>query len=424
MSSKLRDLIFVLICILTVIAVIFHNIRTATEEVLYIEIETTEPEIEIETKYGIPIESYRIEFGTVSRGETLGGILQRHGITAYQVDKISRMPSDTLNVTRINIGRPYAVFTDTITDSIPRMDYFVYENGTVFYTVYDFTNYDTIIIERHRKHVDTITRSASGIIESSLWNAIVKEELPWALAIAMSQVFAWTVDFYALKKGDAFKVIYDEYYVEDNSIGIGDIKAGLFFHHGKELWAIPFEQNGETGYFDTLGNNTRKTFMKAPLQYTRVSSRYSHARMHPVHRRPRAHLAVDFAAPTGTPVYAASDGVIVTRAYGVGPGYYIKIRHNSVYSTVYMHFSRFGKYHVGNHVNQGDIIGYVGSTGWSTGPHLHYEIHENGQKIDPLKFEPPPADPVDSVNMKRFNSEKREWIDKIIAISPDFFEKK
>jgi len=125
---------------------------------------------------------------------------------------------------------------------------------------------------------------------------------------------------------------------------------------------------------------------------------------------------VDFSAPMGTPVYAASDGTIVTRTYGEGAGYYVAIRHNSVYTTVYMHFSRFGQYNVGDRVNQGDIIGYVGSTGWSTGPHLHYEVHENGQKIDPLAFEPPPADPVDSINLPRFHEEKRYWIDAVNAI--------
>ena len=376
-----------------------------------------ELEVVIETKFGIPINDYEIYVDTVRSGQTLGGILNKYGITAIQVDKIAKMSTDTFNVTRINVGRPYYVFSDTIIDSIPQAKYFVYENGSVIYTLYNFTKPDSIIIEKFRKPVDTLTKSASGVIESSLWNAIIKEGLSWELAIALSQTFAWTVDFYALNKNDAFKVIYEEFFVEDKSIGIGTVQGGVFYHHGQEFWAIPFTQDSITCFYDTLGNSNRKTFLIAPLQYTRVSSRYSHARMHPIHKRPKAHLAVDYAAPTGTPVYAASDGVIVTRAYGTGAGYYVKIRHNSVYSTVYMHFSKFGNYNVGDYVRQGDVIGYVGSTGWSTGPHLHYEIHENGQKIDPLKFEPPPAEPVDSANMERFNIEKREWIDKINEIN-------
>lgn len=407
--------------VLLIVAAIIAWIFWPSDQEIEYEIPEEVEEV-IETKFGIPVDDYDIYLDTVKTGQTLGGILNSYGINAWQIDKISKMSTDSFNVTRINVGRPYYVFSDTIVDSIPKAKYFVYENGTVVYTMYDFSLADTIIIEKYRKKVDTIPRTASGVIESSLWNAIMKEGLRWELAIAMSQTFAWTVDFYALQKQDAFKVIYDEHFVEGESIGIGEIKAGVFYHHGKEFWAIPFEQDSMKSFFDTLGNNTRKTFMKAPLKYTRVSSRYSHARMHPIHKRPRAHLAVDFSAPTGTPVYAASDGVIVTRTFGTGAGYYVKIRHNSVYSTVYMHFSRFGDYYVGDYVQQGDIIGYVGSTGWSTGPHLHYEIHENGQKIDPLTFEPPPAEPVDSANMDRFNEEKRYWIDQIHEIHLDFYE--
>ncbi len=418
MSEKTGNYLFAIMSVLVIALIIFHNHRTKHETIEGAYLVEEDDFVVIE-KYGIPVDDYMVIVDTVKRGETLGGILTRHGITAYQIDKIAKMCTDTFNTTRINVGRPYSFFTEITEDSLARTKYFVYENGTVVFTKYDFSEKDTIIVSRYRKDIDTVSREAAGTIMSSLWNAVVGQGLSWELAIAMSQTFAWTVDFYALRKNDAFKVIYDEYFVDGNSIGIGEIKAGVFYHHGRELWAIPFEQNGERGFFDTLGNNTRKTFMKAPLKYTRVSSRYSHARMHPIHNRPRAHLAVDFAAPTGTPVYAASDGVIVTRAYGAGPGYYIKIRHNSVYSTVYMHFSRFGNYHVGDYVNQGDVIGYVGSTGWSTGPHLHYEIHENGQRIDPLKFEPPPADPVDPGNMDRFNTEKREWIDKINNIKLD-----
>ncbi len=238
----------------------------------------------------------------------------------------------------------------------------------------------------------------------------------WDLALALSQAFAWTVDFYSLQPNDWFKVIYDELYVEDSRVGISGIKAGVFYHGGKELWAIPFKQNSAVCFFDTLGNSMRKTFLKAPLEYTRVSSRYSNARMHPVFNKVREHFAVDFAAPSGTPIYAASDGTIVGRTYGTGAGYYVTIRHNSVYTTVYMHLSRFGAYNVGDYVAQGDIIGYVGSTGWSTGPHLHYEVHENGHKIDPLTFEPPPAEPIDSANMKQFETEKRKWIDLVKSI--------
>jgi murein DD-endopeptidase MepM/ murein hydrolase activator NlpD len=245
---------------------------------------------------------------------------------------------------------------------------------------------------------------------------MIDNDYSWELALALSQTFAWTVDFYILQPGDWFKVIYDEYFVENKRIGLGEIKGGVFYQGGKELWAVPFTQDSIKSFFDTVGNSMRKTFLLAPLEYTHISSRYSHARMHPIFHKVTEHLAIDFSAPTGTPVYAASDGTIITRTYGTGAGNYVAVKHNSVYTTVYMHFSAFGQYHVGDRVSQGDIIGYVGSTGWSTGPHLHYEVHENGKKIDPLSFEPPPAEPIDSIHMERFNIEKREWIDRINKI--------
>ena len=365
-------------------------------------------------KFGIIVEDWKILSDTVHQGEILGLILNKYGINPIQIDKISKLSSDTANYTLLRTGRPYHIFYDTVIESKPLAKIFIYENTKIIYTKYDFRNHDTILIERFHKQVDTVCEHASGIITKSLWNTIDEKGYDWSLALAMSQVFAWTVDFYAIQKGDWFKVVYDELYVDDEKIGFADVKAGVFYNGGKELWAIPFVQDSVLCFFDTLGNSMRKTFLKAPLQYTRVSSRYSNARMHPIHHQPRAHLAVDFAAPYGTPIYAASDGIITRRSWDTGGGNIIMIRHNSVYSTVYMHLANFGKFNVGQRVSQGDVIGYVGSTGWSTGPHLHYEIHQNGYKIDPLSFEPPAAEPIDSANIERFNIEKRKWINMIL----------
>ncbi len=413
---KSKCIYIVGIIVLSVIAGLMISCNNANKDSTE-ALEVLAPVAEPQKKYGIEIEGWNIINDTVQQGDLLGTILAKYGITAQQIDKIGRMDSEDFRVTLITPDKPYAVFSDTIIDGISQAKYFVYENTKITYTKYDFTQTDTIIITQERKSVDTLELEASGKITSSLWNALVEKDYPWELAIALSQTFAWTVDFYALQPENWFKVIYSEYRVDGEYVGIGEIKAGLFYHGGAELWAIPFVQDSARNFYDTLGVNMRKTFMQAPLKFTRVSSRYSGARFHPVHKRVKSHLAVDFAAPAGTPVYAASDGTIVTRTYGKGAGYYVKIRHNSVYSTVYMHFSKFGKFKVGERVQQGDIIGYVGSTGWSTGPHLHYEVHENGVKINPLTFDPPPADPVDSADMDAFNVEKRIWIERINKIS-------
>jgi murein DD-endopeptidase MepM/ murein hydrolase activator NlpD len=409
MKKKIIIIFSVILAILIIIAILIINKKKDFDIK-----EIAEPEAV--QKYGLLIDNWQMISDTVREGDFLGTILNRYGISAQKIDKITKMSNDTFNIIRINVGRPYHVFFDTIIDDIPQTKYFIYENSKISYIKYDFSNPDTIAVEKKEKNIDTITAEASGIIKHSLWQTMTDNGYSWELALALSQTFAWTVDFYSLQQGNRFKVIYDELYVEGEKVGMRDLRAGVFYHGGKELWAIPFFQDSITSFFDTLGNSMRKTFLQAPLEYTRVSSRYSNTRMHPIFNKVQKHLAVDFAAPMGTPIYAASDGTITTKTFGTGAGYYIVIKHNSIYTTVYMHLSRFGKYNVGDRVAQGDIIGYVGSTGWSTGPHLHYEIHENGQKIDPLKFEPPPAEPINPVNMERFNIEKREWINKINSI--------
>lgn len=410
--KRKRTLLFVILIILTLILLIYYLFhKNNKKEQIQIP-----AEIKIEKKYGISIDAWIIITDTVKKGDYLGTILNKYGISPQKIDKIAKMSTDTFNTTLISVGRIYTIFADTIIDSIPQAKIFVYENNKIKYTFYDFRQPDTIIIQKLIKPVDTVIKTATGTIRKSLWHTINKNGYTWDLALALTKVFGWSVDFYALQVGDWFKVIYEELIVDNEKVGFGKIKAGVFCQSGKEFWAIPFMQDSVINYYDTLGNNLRKTFMTAPLEYTSVSSRYTHARMHPIFHKVSEHLAVDFTAPYGTPVYAASDGVIETRTFNEGAGYYIVIRHNSVYKTVYMHLSKFGNYNVGNHVSQGDIIGYVGSTGWSTGPHLHYEIHENGRKIDPLSFKPPPAEPVDSAHMRRFNKEKRKWIKELQKI--------
>ena len=365
-----------------------------------------------EMRFGIPVDNWTITVDTVRQGDYLGTILNRYGVQMSQVDKIARF-SDTVDYTRISVGRPYSVFS-SLGDTSGVAKIFVYENSPLMFTVFDFR--DSVDVERKYHNVDTVTCTASGRIRTSLWSLLDSKGYDWDLAVGMSQVWAWTVDFYALQKDDWFKVVFDEYRVDGKPVRIGNVRAGVFFHNGSERWAIPFVRDSVVEFFDTCGQSTRKTFMKAPLKFTRISSRYTNSRMHPIHHVPKAHLAVDFSAPMGTPVYAASDGKIIVRRYGNGAGNYVTIRHNSIYETVYMHLSKFGKYNVGDNVHQGDVIGYVGSTGWSTGPHLHYEVHENGRKINPLNFDPPLAEPIGSVHMEQFNKEKRKWIEMIDKI--------
>jgi murein DD-endopeptidase MepM/ murein hydrolase activator NlpD len=225
-------------------------------------------------------------------------------------------------------------------------------------------------------------------------------------------MYAWTVDFFGLQPGDNFEVVYDELYVDNTSIGIGKIYAASFNHAGKELLAIPFMQDSVETYFDADGNSLRRAFLKAPLRYSRISSRFSGSRMHPILKIRRPHFGVDYAAPAGTPVYAIGDGRVIMAGYQGGAGRIVKVRHNGVYTSTYMHLSGFGKgITTGKYVTQGELLGYVGTSGLSTGPHLDFRVSRNGSPIDPLKMESPPVDPVKETNRAAFNSIKLAALD-------------
>jgi murein DD-endopeptidase MepM/ murein hydrolase activator NlpD len=220
------------------------------------------------------------------------------------------------------------------------------------------------------------------------------------LAIELSEIFAWSIDFFGIQQGDRYKVIYQESFVDSQSIGITRIMGAWFYHNETDFWAIPFVQGGERSFFDEKGNSLRKAFLKAPLRYSRISSGFSHSRLHPILKIRRPHHGVDYAAPAGTPVLTVGDGVVTAVGYQRnGGGNYVKIKHNSVYSTTYMHLSRFGKgIRQGVYVKQGDIIGYVGSTGLSSGPHLDFRFYRNGSAVNPLRVEAPPVEPVEEEN--------------------------
>ncbi len=227
------------------------------------------------------------------------------------------------------------------------------------------------------------------------------------LAFELSEIFAWTVDFFGLQKGDNFKVIYEELFIEEKSIGAGKIYGAQFTWAGSTITAIPFVQDSSETFFDIEGNSLRKAFLKAPLKFSRISSRFSANRMHPILRIRRAHFGVDYAAPLGTPVLAIGDGRILSATNEGASGKMVKIQHNSIYATAYLHLSRFGTdISRGTFVKQGQVIGYVGSSGLSTGPHLDFRFYKNGSPVDPLKVEAPSVEPVAEQNHSRFEKNK------------------
>lgn len=367
-----------------------------------IEIDTTEKE-QIHLKYGFPIEEFKVETNKVKRNHSLSTILRQYEVSFGTIDKIARKAKKVFNVRRIKSGHEYSVlFTK---DSLETPEYFIYENTPVEYIVFDLR--DTLNVFKGEKEIVKHRRHIKGSIESSLWNAMVVAEADPLLSVELSDIYAWTIDFFGIGKGDQFNIIYEESYVDDKPIHQLKVIAANFVHHKSNNYAFAFKENDKDGFFDEDGKSLQKAFLKAPLRYSRISSKFSNRRYHPVLKRYRAHHGIDYAAPTGTPVHTIGDGVIIKRGYQKnGGGNYLKIKHNSVYTTTYMHLSRFAKgMKSGVRVKQGQTIAYVGSTGLSTGPHLDFRVHKNGSAINPLNMKSPPVSPVKKENEVRYKLE-------------------
>jgi len=375
---------------------------------------------EINYKYGFPIDNFKHEEYKVKRNQTLSVILDKHHVSAKLINEIAQKAKKVFNVRRIKSGRKYAMlFTP---DSLKTPEYFIYENTPKEYIVFDLT--DTIQVYKGQKEVTKVRKQIKGKIESSLWNAMVDAKADPVLSMELSDIYAWTIDFFGIGKGDEFHVIYDEEMIDGESIHQIEVIAANFIHHKSNNYAFAFKDGEKAGYFDEEGKSLQKAFLKAPLRFSRISSKFSNRRFHPVLKRYRPHHGIDYAAPTGTPVMSIGDGVVLKKGNQKrGGGRYLKIKHNSVYSTTYMHFSRFGKgVGVGSRVKQGQVIGYVGASGLATGPHLDFRVHKNGVAINPLKIKSPPVAPVSDQNLQAYNLIKNELLIEL-GVEENFAEK-
>ncbi len=353
--------------------------------------------------FGIPADSFNLISGHIRPNGFLSNILLEHGISMQEIDQLVRNSESVFDVKTIRAGNNYTLFCDN--DSTARLSYLVYEHDPT--TCYIFSFNDSLRITPYKKEIRKTIRYSTGTIETSLWESIIEGGLHPTLVTELSDIFAWTVDFFGLQKGDSFKVIYEEMHIDDESLGVGRIYGAQFTWAGKTITAIPFIQNDKESYFDEEGNSLRKAFLKAPLRFSRISSHFSASRLHPILRIRRPHHGVDYAAPVGTPVHAIGDGRVTYAGTENGSGKIVRIVHNSVYSTAYLHLSHFGKgITKGAFVKQGDIIGFVGSTGLSTGPHLDFRVYQNGSPVDPLKVDAPPVEPVSEENKARFERSK------------------
>ena len=402
-------LVIKIVTIISFIIIVFscNNNQKTKQEI--IKKTDSIPEVKENIKFGINADLYSVKEKKIKKNQNISDILIPYGISNNTIYKITLADSifDTRN---IRTGNKYYTFSKI--DSTKKLDYLVYLINKIKYVVFDFT--DSLDISIGEKQVITKRRKISGEITSSLWNAFVDVDEDPMLANDLSEIYAWTIDFFGLQKGDKFTIIYDELSVDSEKVGTGTVYSTLFTSSGKDFYAFRFLQDSIYTYFDEKGNSLRKTFLKAPLKYTRISSKFTNRRSHPVLKIYRPHHGVDYAAPMGTPVYAIGDGKIIKKGWDNGGGNFIKIKHNSVYTTSYMHLSKFASgIKIGDFVTQSQVIGFVGKTGLATGPHLDFRVYENGHPIDPLKMEAPPAEPVAKENLDEFTKVKNEFINEL-----------
>lgn len=391
----------------------YHFISSNKHEAyvpLDIQIDIPEPTI----LFNMIVDNDIIIEDKINRNEFLGDILLKHNVSAGIIHQIAQLSRDVFDVRKISAHKKYTLICAN--DSLQTIKAFVYEPNQIDYVVFNFE--DSLRVTTYKRDVTIVENSIAGVIQSNLSQTIEKMGITHELTNKFVDIFAWQVDFQRLQKGDRFKLIYEENQVNGQSVGINRIVGIQFNHFENDYYAFPFDQGEGLDYFDEDGNSLRKALLKYPIEFTRISSRYSKSRFHPVQKRYKAHLGTDFAAPTGTPIRSVGDGIILEAQYKSANGNYVKIRHNATYTTQYLHMSKIASgMKPGTKVKQGQTIGFVGSTGLATGAHLCYRFWRNGVQVDALRIELPPSQPIHEEFLAPYDVVKSAMINKLDQIA-------
>ena len=345
--------------------------------------------------YGFNLDEFEVIADTIRSGDSFGELMLENKVDYPKIYELTQQYKDTFDVRRIRVGKPYMILKSK--DTTQGAQVFIYEQDPINYTVVDFR--DSVVAYKKQRQVTFVQKEASGVIPDggSLSNVIVEQGLDYYLTYDLSQIYAWTIDFFKLNPGDKFKIIYQEKYINDSIYaGVGPIEAAYFEHNGQPFYAFSYMNDSldVQEYYDEEANNLRRTFLRAPLKFGRLSSRYNlKRRIRYYGYKVRPHKGTDYAAPIGTPILATADGVVTESTRRGGNGKYVKIRHNGTYSTQYLHM-KAQKVKQGEFVRQGDVIGWIGMTGNTGGPHVCYRFWKNGRQVDPLREELPAAEPL------------------------------
>ena len=350
-------------------------------------------------EYNIPISRFRKVEGSIRRGEFFSTLMTRLGASQSDIYALDAKSKGVFDMRQIKVGYHYhAYYAPGEPDTLA---YVVYEKDNASYVVFSLR--DSLSVQVFEKDITSEIDYVEVEINYSLWQDIIDAGAPALLAISLAEIYAWSIDFFGLQKGDSFRAVYEKTVCDGEILDVEKVLYAEFRHGGDAYRSYWFDNGTGNYYWNEKGESMRKAFLKAPLSYTRISSGFTYSRRHPITRKVRPHTGIDYAAPTGTEVMSIGDGVVVYKGYKRAEGNMVKIKHNSVYTSAYLHLSRYGKgLNVGDRVRQGQVIGYVGSTGYSTGPHLDFRIWKNGTPINPLKMESPPAEPLAEADMPAF----------------------
>lgn len=426
-----RLIALVAICLMAVIVAVYFTSKPSLvidenevfpEELAEEFFEEAEPLF----KFGIPIELFETEEGRIKRNQTFADILLPYGLSRQDIFTMDKISKKVFSVRNFVPRRKFTIFYNTDSLDKKKASYFVYEPNDLEYVIYQLQ--DSLAVFREERKVEIVERTMAGVITETLDHSIRAEGGSPALVNAMANVFGWQIDPRTLRKGDWFKVIYEDRIVEGESVGIGNIIGAEFNHVKNSYMAYAHDAGNGLDYFDEEGESIQKAFLRWPVEFSRISSRYSPSRYLKMYGRRQAHLGTDFAASIGTPIKAAGDGVIIARAFTKPNGNYVKIKHNGTYTTGYLHMSRFGKFKKGQRVKKGDIIGYVGNTGYTTGPHLCFRFWKRGKQVDFLNEKLPAEKPLTADQLLQFEvtvqlTDKKlddipnAWADKTISAS-------
>mgnify|MGYP000440905312 FL=1 len=352
-------------------------------------------------EFGFTYADFNVIHDTIKKGDTFGSIIERQNIGDKEVYDIIEKVKDTFDVRIMRYNKPYVLLRSK--DRKNKLQVFIYQPDAVNYYVIDLRD-TSVVAYKKTKPITLKRRTIGGVLKSSLSETLESARVEGALASKITKIYAWSIDFFKLKKGDRFALTFTERYINDSIYdGVDSLEAAFFEYKGKIVYAFPYSSNssGKIEYYDDEGKTLKNFFLKTPIKFSRITSRYSSNRLHPVQGIWKAHKGTDYAAPYGTPITTTAAGVVEQTGFTTGNGNFVKVKHNGTYSTQYLHMSKI-LVRRGQHVTQGQIIGRVGSTGLATGPHVCYRFWKNGVQVDALRLKLPTGESMSGAPRKRF----------------------